>query len=194
MKALVKLATSNKGKATEFAKMFHEHGLELEIAYLKTIEIQSDSLENIAAYSSLQAFNTLNEPVFVEDAGLFINSLNGFPGPYSSFAYKTIGIDGVLRLVEGHDRTVVFKSVIALYAPDYGVVLFKGECKGRLASFPRGENGFGFDPIFIPDEGDGRTFAEMETDEKNRLSHRGKATRRLIKWLKEKDVALTHSD
>jgi len=121
--------------------------------------------------------------VFVEDAGLFIDALNGFPGPYSSYVYRTIGVEGVLKLVEGKSRGAAFVSVIALYHPGKGVRVFKGMCRGVIAQHPRGFSGFGFDPIFIP-EGVGKTFAEMREDEKNKLSHRGEAARKLIEWLK----------
>jgi XTP/dITP diphosphohydrolase len=84
--------------------------------------------------------------------------------------------------VEGTDRAAVFLSNICYYDPATGPRLFKGVCKGRIAPQPRGSSGFGFDPIFIPEK-DTRTFAEMSLEEKNRISHRGSAVRRLCRWL-----------
>jgi len=174
--------TSNKHKAEEVLSIFNLYGLQLEVVYAKTLEIQSDSLDEIAVFSALQAYNSVKKTVFVEDAGLFITGLKGFPGPYSSYVYQTIGLEGVLRLVEDTEREAFFVSEICYYDPATGPRLFKGVCRGRIAPKPRGSNGFGFDPIFIPD-GDTKTFAEMSLEEKNRLSHRGSAVRRLCRWL-----------
>ncbi|RLE72114.1 MAG: non-canonical purine NTP pyrophosphatase, RdgB/HAM1 family, partial [Thermoprotei archaeon] len=122
-------------------------------------------------------------PFFVEDAGLFVEALNGFPGPYSSYIYKTIGCEGILKLLEGVDnRKAYFLSVVALRAPGLGDVVFKGKVNGIIANEMRGEKGFGFDPIFIPD-GCEKTFAEMNIEEKSRYSHRGKALRKMGKWI-----------
>lgn len=177
------LVTTNKGKIEEFQQIFNQYNLKYRVEFLKTKEIQSMDLREIAKESVLHAYHILREPVVVEDAGLFINSLNGFPGPYSSYVYKTIGVDGVLKLMNGiQDRSAFFQSVIAFYSPYTGVRLFSGDVRGRISYEPRGIGGFGFDPIFIPDEGDGRTFAEMGVDEKNKISHRGKSSRKFIEW------------
>ena len=177
------LVTSNSGKAREFQLLFEEAGLEIEIEPMKTVEIQADSLEEIAVFSSLQAYNLLKRPVIVEDAGLFVESLNGFPGPYSSYVYKTLGAEGLLKLV-GEDRRAHFESVIAFYSREHGVKVFRGICRGRIAYEVRGTSGFGFDPIFIP-ENMNKTFAELGEVEKNKISHRGRAARKLVEWLKD---------
>ncbi len=187
IKTTIILATSNKGKAEEFRLMFEKAGIELQVENIKTVEIQSDNLEDIAVNSCVHAYSIVRKPTFVEDAGLFIDALKGFPGPYSSYVYKTIGVEGVLKLVKGRDRGAMFMSVIAFYYPDVGVRVFKGFCKGTLANEPRGTSGFGFDPIFIP-EGDDRTFAEMQQHEKNKLSHRGESARKLIEWIKQHQI------
>ncbi len=178
------LVSSNPGKAREFQQLFQQHGLELEVEPLRTVEIQADSLEEIAVFSCLQAYNILKKPVIVEDAGLFVEALNGFPGPYSAYVYRTIGVDGLLRLIAGRPRDARFESVIAFYGPQHGMRIFRGECRGRIADEPRGSSGFGFDPIFIP-EGRDETFAEMGSSEKNVVSHRGRAVSKLIAWLQE---------
>ena len=151
----------------------------------KRLEIQSDSLEEIARRSVVEAWKEVGKPVVVEDAGLFIEALNGFPGPYSSYVYKTIGLNGILKLMEGvYMRRAKFLSAVAYMDADLTEpVCFVGEAGGRISHRIRGSKGFGFDPIFIPDEGDGRTFGEMETWEKNRLSHRSRAFRKLGEWL-----------
>lgn len=179
------IVTTNMGKVEEFRRIFEEYGLKFRVEPLRTKEIQSLDLEEIAIESAYYAYNVLREPVLVEDAGLFIEALGGFPGPYSSYVYRTIGVEGVLRLMEGRrDRGARFFSAIAFYSPLTELKVFTGEVRGRLAHEPRGTSGFGFDPIFIPDEGDGRTFAEMGVEEKNRLSHRGRAAKKFAEWIK----------
>jgi XTP/dITP diphosphohydrolase len=178
------LATTNIGKIKEFEAIFKQSSLKYRVELLKTKEIQSIDLKEIAMESVIHAYNILREPVLVEDAGLFIRALNGFPGPYSSYVYKTIGVIGILKLMSNiTDRSAVFQSVIAFYSPYTGIKLFSGEAGGEISYEPRGASGFGFDPIFIPEEGDGRTFAEMEVHEKNKVSHRGKAAMKFMEWI-----------
>jgi XTP/dITP diphosphohydrolase len=148
------------------------------------IEIQSETLEEIASYAAEEAANRLGLPVVAEDAGLFIDELNGFPGPYSSDVFKRLGNKGVLKLMETVSRrSARFSSVAAFCAPKSRARCFAGTVVGHIGLRPRGAGGFGFDPIFIPSKGDGRTFAQMTVKEKNRLSHRAVAFRKLSKWL-----------
>lgn len=178
--------TTNQDKAREVVSILGSEGIELEVVNLKLIEPQSDSLEEISIACCKEAYGKLKRPVFVEDSGLFIECLNGFPGPYSSYVYKTIGLKGVLKLLEGVvDRRAVFQSCVACKLSDGPPKVFKGTCDGRMATVPRGSSGFGFDPIFIPDHDGGRVFAEMSIEEKNVYSHRGMAVRALARWLKE---------
>jgi XTP/dITP diphosphohydrolase len=93
----------------------------------------------------------------------------------------------MLRLMSGeNDRMAEFRSAVAYCEPGGKPVLFKEKVGGVIAFGVRGKMGFGFDPIFIPNEGDGRTFAEMSTNEKNKLSHRGRAMEKLFKWYLKK--------
>jgi XTP/dITP diphosphohydrolase len=178
------LASRNPGKVSELRKLGSYFGIEIVPLDLPKVEVQSESLEDVSLFSAVNAFLTLRKPLIVEDSGLYIEALNFFPGAYSSFVYKTIGIRGVLKLLEGvENRRAYFKSVIALAAPNLPEVkLFTGVVYGVIATEPRGSRGFGFDPIFIP-EGSAKTFAEMEEDEKNRISHRGRAFMELAGWL-----------
>jgi len=147
------------------------------------LEVQSDSLEEIARTSALDAVRRLRVAIVVEDAGLFVDALHGFPGPYSSYALRTIALRGILRLMEGvRNRRAVFKSVVAYADPTGNVRTFPGTVAGMISDEPRGTHGFGFDPIFIPD-GRRRTFAEMTIDEKNEISHRAEAFKALARWL-----------
>lgn len=179
------VVTANTGKAEEFQKIFERYGLKFRIEPLTTMEIQSTDLKEVARYRVLHAYEVLREPVMVEDAGLFIEALGGFPGPFSSYVFRTIGIKGILKLMDGvRDRRAQFRSAIAFYSPITGAVkIFTGEVSGWIAMEPRGNKGFGFDPIFVPAEGDGRTFAEMDVEEKNMFSHRARAATKFAEWI-----------
>jgi len=182
------VVTTNKGKAKEFEEIFLKYGLRFRLEPLETPEVQSMDLKQVATKSALYAYSVLREPVMVEDAGLFIDALKGFPGPFSSYVFKTIGIQGVLKLMEGvKDRRARFKSVLAFYCPlSDSVYTFTGEVEGWIAEKPRGTRGFGFDPIFVPAEGDGRTFGEMDVKEKNEFSHRARSAEKFAKWFVER--------
>ncbi len=187
MGTTIAIATGNRHKVEEINNVLRGCGYQVEPVDAPKIEIQSDSLVEIALFAASTAYSLLRRPVIVEDAGLFIEPLNGFPGPYSAYVYKTIGINGVLRLLGSRsNRRAYFRSVIALAYRD-GIVVFEAETSGEIAREPRGSQGFGFDPIFVP-EGAEKTFAEMSLEEKNTFSHRGKAAKKLCTWLKEHDI------
>ncbi len=188
MTRLVLFATGNRHKLAELDAVLSGCGYRAEAAGVPKLELQADTLEEIAVAAAATAYAAAGRPVAVEDAGLFVDSLNGFPGPYTSYVYKTLGIRGLLRLLEGvADRSAEFRSVIA-YAGPWGVRVFTGTVRGRIALEPRGSGGFGYDPVFIP-EGETRTFAEMSLEEKNRYSHRAAAARQLCRWLREASEA-----
>lgn len=176
-------ATGNPHKVDEANRALSPFGISLRMANCGKVEIQSDSLERIAEHAAASAAAKLGCPVIAEDSGLFIRSLGGFPGPYSSYAFKTIGCSGILRLMAGiSDRRAAFRCSIAYAVPGSPTLLFSGEALGSIPDSARGDRGFGFDPIFISNEGNGLTFAEMESDEKDRISHRGKAFRSFGEW------------
>jgi XTP/dITP diphosphohydrolase len=121
-------------------------------------------------------------PICVEDAGVSLDRWGGFPGPYSSYVLKRLGNPGILKLMEGESkRKANYVSAIA-YRDESGVHIFRGVVDGKIAQSIRGTHGFGYDPIFIPSEGDGRTFGEKNA-EKNAISHRARAFRALAEWL-----------
>lgn len=184
MLAVVKVVTTNPGKWAELSAMLYSHGIQCVWIKEETREIQSDDLAEIVKASALEAFERWGEHVLVEDSGLFVNALRGFPGPYSSYVYRTIGVAGLLKLLEGvSDREALFRSALCYVAGGGKQLVFTGEVKGVIAMEPRGAGGFGFDPIFIPEEGGGRTFAEMTVGEKNLYSHRSKALKGLLKHI-----------
>lgn len=180
-KHVIYVVTSNPGKFREI-KLILSDVADVRQLSVNKVEIQSDRLEEVALYSALNAYLVSRKPLIVEDAGLFIKALNGFPGVYSSYVYKTLGVNGILKLMEGiSDRSAYFKSVV-VYVDERGAKTFTGIVNGVIAYEARGLGGFGFDPIFIP-EGYNRTFAEMSIEEKCKISHRARALQELKKWL-----------
>lgn len=179
--------TSNKGKLRETEEELSSIGIKLVQKNLGYPEIQADNLEDVALFGVEYLQKQFNHPFIIEDAGLFIDCLNGFPGVYSSYVYHKIGCKGILKLLEeigSNNREACFRSVFAYGAPDGETLLFVGECLGRISTGEIGGHGFGYDPIFVP-EGDSRTFAQMDVKEKNSFSHRGQSLEKLIDFFKK---------
>lgn len=180
--------TSNNGKFIEANKKLSSIDIRLIQKMFSYPEIQANTLKEVACFGIEYLKKKCRYPFFIEDAGLFINYLYGFPGVYSSYVFQTIGCHGILKLLEDATeikRDAVFRSIIAYVASDQQPVFFKGECPGRIANIRKGDYGFGYDPIFIP-TGELRTFAEMGVDEKNSFSHRGKSLEKLMNFFKNK--------
>jgi XTP/dITP diphosphohydrolase len=175
--------TSNVHKFQEASRILSKYKIATAKLRIKAIEIQDDNPENIAKASAIDAVKNCGLPIFVEDAGIFIEALNGFPGPYSSYIYRTVGTKGILKLMKNvKNRDAYFQAVIAFSSPEEEPICFTGKVKGKISSQERGTSGFGYDPIFEPSKGDGRTFAEMTTEEKNNYSHRAEALRNFAEW------------
>lgn len=180
----LKMITTNQGKFLEARKVLSEMGISLFQVNTRRLEIQADGLSEIAKFSAEEAAKSLEEPIIVEDAGLFIEQLGGFPGPYSSYVLSTLGLEGILQLMDGKvNRAAHFESAVAFCESRVQTAkVFTGLTNGKIATEKRGANGFGYDPIFIPLDGDTRTFGEMNSEEKNRLSHRAKAMKEFGEW------------
>jgi len=176
------VVTGNKAKGEEALGILESLGVKARIVAMRRHEIQSESLEEVALHAARVAYATLRKPLVVDDSGLFIEALNGFPGPYSSYVYSKIGLWGILKLLEGlENRRACFKTALALIMPPLERI-YTGQVCGTITVEPRGEHGFGFDPIFIP-EGYTKTYAEMTREEKNRVSHRFKAYKKMVEDL-----------
>jgi len=184
---LIFFVTNNIHKFNEARRVLSQYNIAVAMLRVKASEIQDDNIENIAKTSALEASNKTQLPVIVEDAGLFIDALKGFPGPYSNYVYRTIGKEGILKLLEDCDnRKARFKSVVVFCSPDLEMKCFKGVVEGEISRTIRGKSGFGFDPIFEPKEISGRTFGELSIEEKNEISHRSRALRSFAEWYKMK--------
>ncbi len=169
-------ASSNRHKFSEAQNILATYGIGLELFSCSLQEIQSDSIRAVSRHKAEHAFRLSRRPVIVEDDGLEITSLRGFPGPYSSFAFDTIGNRGILNLV-GRNRAAFFVSVIT-YRDRNDMVSFGARIPGRISRAARGR-GWGYDPIFIPD-GQTKTFAELAG--KNSVSHRFRALKKFSSW------------
>ena len=214
---MLRYVTTNDGKVREAEEYLGDGVTALEYDYP---EIQADSIEAVAAEGARAAYRHADAPVVVDDAGLFVEGFDGFPGPYSSYVEDSLGVERVGRLARREDATRArFRCVVAycdgdafeaspepvdtddrrgrdlaaadrataatdesVAGGDLPVKLFTGSVPGRIVE-PRGEGGFGYDPIF---EHDGATFAEMSPEEKNAVSHRGRALASFGEWYQDR--------
>lgn len=156
-----------------------EHDISVKFLKRKLREIQADSLGKIAAEKSKDAYNTILMPILVEDDGLFIRELKGFPGPYSSFVFKSIGNNGILKLLSGSRKREAYFLSILVYNDGMELKRFFGKTEGKISLQPSGP-GWGYDPIFIPLDSDS-TFGESRAL-KMRYSHRAKAISSFVNW------------
>jgi XTP/dITP diphosphohydrolase len=179
----VVFATSNRGKLEEARAILAPFGISVEGYGGKGTEIQADTTSEVASYASRGASKAAGRAVLVEDAGLYVESLNGFPGPYSAYAFKTIGAAGIIALLRPSPRrrAAKFVSSLAYCEPLGEPVLFEGYALGAIAARPRGTRGFGFDPIFVP-IGGRKTFGELTVHEKSAVSHRADSMKKFAKW------------
>ena len=182
--------SNNLHKYSEIKSMLNDKIINLDLKLCKQdiIEIQDEKIENIAIEKAKSAYNIVKKPIIIEDDGLFINSLNGFPGQYSKFILKSIGNIGIIRLLKGSsDRSAYFKSIF-VYNDGIIVKVFYGKIIGKISSTIT-EGGWGYDPIFIPlnrNNKKGITFAKLsQINKKNELSHRRIAFYKFIKWFNQ---------
>ncbi len=197
------VATTNKGKLAEFKRLLSDEGVEILSLEDMPEKIQVEETGKTFLDNAIHKARTYalhyNLPTIAEDSGLEIDALVGYPGVYSArfYSLKEFGgeepikttkdeanINKVLRLMKGvNKRTARFVSVVTFYMPrDFGLWA-EGYCYGEITEKPIGKGGFGYDPIFKP-EGQEKTMAEMTPEEKNKISHRGKAVRKLISLMR----------
>ncbi|MFQ6107514.1 MAG: XTP/dITP diphosphatase [Thermoplasmata archaeon] len=160
-------------------------GMDVEMLSIDYPEVQGESLKEVVLFGLNWLRQKVEGDILIEDSGLFIESLGGFPGVFSHYVFKTVGLDGILKLMESESvRSAHFESCIGLLDGEM-TMTFRGRCEGTISEHIRGTKGFGYDPIFIP-RSESRTFGEMETDEKNRISHRGNALGKLVNYLQSR--------
>jgi XTP/dITP diphosphohydrolase len=183
------LATANKDKAVEIQDVLGGLGFELvpRPADVGEVDETGATLEDNARLKALALVAATGAAAVADDTGLFVDALDGEPGVYSSryagehatYEDNCRKLLGALEGVPAERRRARFVSVAMVCFPDGREVVGVGEMHGTITLAPRGSNGFGYDPVFQPDDGDGRTYAEMTTAEKDAMSHRGRALRAL---------------
>jgi XTP/dITP diphosphohydrolase len=175
----VTFASTNQNKFREVQSILAAHRISVDFAQINLVEVQSDSLEEIVREKAKNAFLQVKRPVIVEDDGLFVDALKGFPGQYSSHAFKTIGNEGIMKLLAGSvDRSASFRSLIAFHDGKH-LSISEGRVDGKISE-KMTEGGWGYDPIFVP-AGTNLTFAQLK-EEKNEYSHRKKALDNFARW------------
>ena len=183
--------THNSDKYREAIAILTPMGLRVRHLNRSKVEIQDYRPENIARFALKNAMHDNRKPILVEDSGLFIEALDGFPGPYSSFVYDTVGLKGVLAILRGHrSRSAYFQATVGFGSPSTQPRFFTGRVKGRISNRILGKNGFGYDPIFIP-EGYTRTFGQSSPSFKNTKSHRARAFRSFARWFVAQSTSST---
>jgi XTP/dITP diphosphohydrolase len=181
------IASHNLGKVAEIGALFEPYRVEAigaGVLGLPEPEETKTTFEGNAALKAHAAAKASGLPSLADDSGLVVPALGGAPGIYSArWAGPTkdfsIAMDRVQRELGAKDRSAHFVAVLALAWPDGEEALFRGEVCGQLTWPPRGEQGFGYDPIFVPD-GYHQTFGELDPDLKHRISHRARAFAKLV--------------
>ncbi len=173
--------TGNENKYKEVCEIL---GKEIKRIELDLEEIQSDDPYKIAKKKVLEAYRILKKPVIVEDISLHIEALNGFPGPLIKFMRSSLKPEGIYQIMKSHkNKNTIARCVVACF-DGKNINFFTGDIKGKIVA-PKGKSKFGFDPIFQPN-GKNKTFAQMGEEEKNKISHRSIAWRKVRDFL-EKD-------
>ena len=197
MNNIVVAASRNRHKIEEIdaiTKKFGMHIISRDEAGVPDIEITEDgqTFEDNSLKKAREIMKLCGQITIADDSGLMVDCLDGAPGVYSA---RFAGEDGndeknnqkllmLLESVPEEKRTAEFVSVITMVYPDGNIITARGECRGRIITEPAGDNGFGYDPLFVPDGYD-RTFAQLTAEEKNSVSHRAAALEKLKKLLGE---------
>lgn len=187
------LASANPDKAAEIAAILDGFDVELRPSDLGEVVEDGTTLEENALIKARAVSAHTGMAAVADDTGLEVAALDGAPGVYSArFAGENAtyrdNVELLLKRLSGATtRQARFRTVAVLCRPDGGVLVAEGVVEGSIAGESRGESGFGYDPVFVPADGDGRTFAEMSAQEKNSISHRGRAFRALAAMLGDSD-------
>ena len=165
----LKFVTSNADKLREATDIL---GFSLDqVSSLKIDEIQSDDINKIVIHKAKKSYDIIKLPVLVEDSGLFFTAWIGLPGPFIKWFETSVGCHGLLKMMEGFENRKALAVCFVAIFDGKELIIGKGEVHGEIASSIRGENGFGWDVIFIPERHE-KTYAEMVSSEKNLISHR----------------------
>lgn len=192
-------ASHNKGKIAEIKEILYPLGIKVlsgEDVDLPDVEETGKTFEENAYIKALAAAREKNIPCVADDSGLCVDAIGGRPGVYTARYAPDRDFDkGMDKLLDelsqsnSNNRSAYFSCVIVLAYPDGNYRSFEGRVDGSIATQKTGKSGFGYDPIFIP-TGFNRSFAEFNSDEKNKISHRGRALQKFIKYLTDNEGIL----
>ena len=186
MTQTVTFLSGNKGKWNQIQQEFasYKH-LDFTLSLNDTIDLEEiqGTAEEIIKKKCLEAFDILKVPVLVEDTSLYFNALDGLPGPYIKHFHKSLGLDGLVKILsEFEDKSAQALCLFGYYDKDMTEPeIFRGVVDGSIVKPVVVKEYFGWDPIFKPDTFE-KTFAEMTIEDKNKISHRGKAFRNFVEW------------
>lgn len=196
MKEII-IATKNQGKVKEFHKIFQSYDIVLKSLHdlsdsLPDIEETGDTFQENAQLKAEQVCAFTKMPVIADDSGLVVDALNGRPGVYSA---RYAGVHGndvenyekvleEMKSIPKEKRSARFVCALTFARPNHPTVIKIGYCEGTIAFEPKGQEGFGYDPIFIP-KGFTKTMAQLTPEQKNKISHRYKAIEKFTNWLKK---------
>lgn len=174
----LRVVTTNEDKLAEINKIL---GTNHQVSNIDIPEIQSLDLDEVIAHKAKEAYRKIKKPVLVEDISLEIKSLNGLPGTFVKFFLERLGTEDTVKLVGKSKTDTTVTAAVAIY-DGQNLEIFKGVVAGTLSKKNRGEHGFGFDKVFIPD-GYAQTYAQMPAKVKNQISHRAIALKKVKKFL-----------
>lgn len=166
----ITLVTGNLNKVKELSSLL---GIELQHEKIDLPEIQSTDVAEVVKAKAEAAYEIVRKPILLDDTGLTIRAWGNLPGALIKWFIDNVGSAGVIEMLGEKDRTALASTALG-FRDENGSQIFVGKVQGKVADKPRGENGFGFDPFFIPDGAD-KTLAEMTADEKNLISPRAMA-------------------
>ncbi len=186
---IIVLATRNNGKVKEFQEFLEDFPVEIknlnDFGPIPEVEEDGETFDDNAYKKALFAAKVLGLPAIADDSGLVVEALAGAPGVKSARyagekATDQDNINKLLKELEGQsNRKAAFECVLSIAVPSGPALTYEGRCEGEITLQPQGDAGFGYDPVFYYPEY-GKTFAEISGDEKNRVSHRGRALAELV--------------
>lgn len=174
----ITLITGNTGKAEEVSRYL---GIEIDHQSIDLEEIQSLDLEEIVKDKAMRAYEKIKTPVLVEDVSLVFHAMGKLPGPFIKWFRKELENEGLCRLIDGKDRKCT-ATVCYGYCDGDSVKFFEGSMEGSVSETPRGDNSFGWGPIFIPD-GLEKTYSELSNEEQSSVAMRNKALKKFREFL-----------
>lgn len=178
---MVFVVTGNRGKFLQIKSLLAERDIDA-VQFAMDLKEHGDTIEEIVREKARQAFEKLQEPLIVDDTGIFFEAYENFPGVFSKRIFNAIGYDGIFRLLDGKTRDACFRTILC-FTDGSRYELFEGLMYGRITNmvYEGGRDDLPFERIFVPD-GNGQVMTFMTEEEKLSLSHRGKATKKFAEW------------